>query len=505
MTDLMNKLPNVKRLVLALLLAGTLSACERILDQQPLADPVAETFYTNEAEATLAVNAIYDVLNGSLYYGNTPVALAMMEDHIYKGTNPNDGFGLSQINSLDIEPTNPYVFEWYQSLYQGINRANVAIERIQTLPSPGKISDPAKKRLVAEARFLRGLYYFYLVRLFGDVPLVLQTSADPSAPGVAKSPESAVYAQVETDFRAAIPDLPAAYNSANLGRATSGAAKSFLAQVHMWRNEAQKAIPLLEEVINSKQYALEPKFIDLFLEPNVNSKEMVFAIQYKDLGSNAESASWVRSIGVRGQRPVVNQSGFGFMVGTKELLDNYAAGDLRRDLSFWEFGEPNPATPAGAKYNAKSSSPFHLNTTDVGPQKWWWARQGYFQETATNLALIRYADVLLLYAEALNEANNGPTKAALDAINAVRARAGVQPLAAGLTKKDFFEAVLRERRAEFVFEFQRWWDLARTKTAERFFANAVYKIGKFNAKHYKWPLPQNALDRNKALVQNPNY
>ena len=390
-------------------------------------------------------------------------------------------------------------------LSAGINRANVAIERIGAIPSPGKIGDQPKKRLIAEARFLRGLYYFYLVRLFGEVPLVLQTSSDPSAPGVAKSPESGVYAQVETDFKAAIPDLPATYSAANLGRATSGAAKSFLAQMHMWRNEAAKAIPLLEEVIASKQYALESKFIDLFLESNVNSREMVFAIQYKDLGSSAESASWVRSIGVRGQRPVVNQSGFGFMVGTKELLENYEVGDLRRDLSFWEFGEPNPANPSGTKYNAKNSSPFHLNTTDVGPQKWWWARQGYFQETAANLGLIRYADVLLLYAEALNEANNGPTKAALDAIDAVRSRAGVKLLAEGLTKTAFFEAVMCERRTEFVFEFQRWWDLARTKTAERFFANSVYKMGKFNAKHYKWPLPQNALDRNKALVQNPNY
>jgi hypothetical protein len=490
---------------LAACLLLVLTNCKDILDQAPLTAPVAETFYSNEMEAIQAINAIYDVLNGTLYRGGNPVAFAMMEDHIYKGTNPNDAFGLSQINALNIEPLNPWVFNWYQGLYQGINRANVALEKIPSISVPDKISEATKKRLLAEATFLRGLYYFYLVRLYGDVPIVLQSPTDLQAPGTPKAPEAEVWAQVEKDFKEAIPGLPSAYPASETGRATSGAVKSFLAQVYMWQNQPAKALPLLEEVITSNVYQLEPQFIDNFLETNVNSKEAVFAIQYKNLGSTAESATWIKNIGVRQQRPLVEEPGFGFLVGTKEVLNNYDAGDVRRGVTFWEFGKPNPNNPTGPKYNATLSSPFHLNTTDVGPMKWWWANNGYPTWGGPNLALIRFADVLLYHAEASN-AVNGPNASAYASINKVRARAKVPELPSGLNKQGFFEAVLRERRAEFMFEFQRWWDLARTKTADKFFQGSVYKLGSFNPnKHYKWPLPQVALDRNTNLVQNPSY
>jgi starch-binding outer membrane protein, SusD/RagB family len=482
-----------------------LTNCKDILDQAPLTAPVAETFYSNELEATQAVNAIYDILNGTLYRDGNPVALAMLEDNIYKGTNPNDGFGLSQINALDIEPINPWVFNWYQGLYQGINRANVALEKIPAISVPDRISEGTKKRLLAETKFLRGLYYFYLVRLFGDVPIILQTSTDPQAPGTPKSPEAEVWAQVEKDFLEALPDLPASYSASEVGRATNGAAKAFLAQVYMWQNQPAKALPLLQEVINSNVYQLEPQFIDNFLETNVTSKESVFSVQYKNLGSTAESATWIKWIGVRGQVPLVTEAGFGWLVGTKEVLDNYDAGDIRRGVTFWEFGKPNPNNPTGPRYNATLSSPFHLNTTDVGPMKWWWANQRYPNWGGPNLALIRFSDVLLYHAEASN-AENGPNAEAYASINKVRARAQVPELKQGLNKQEFFDAVLRERRAEFMFEFQRWWDLARTKTADRFFQGTVYKLNNFNPnKHYKWPLPQVALDRNTALVQNPSY
>ncbi|MDD4109228.1 MAG: RagB/SusD family nutrient uptake outer membrane protein [Prolixibacteraceae bacterium] len=496
---------NAKITISILILLFIATGCEDILDQKPLNGPVAETFYSNETEVTQAVNAIYDILNGHLYSGNNPVALIQMEDNMYKGTNPNDGFGLSQINSVDIEPTNPYVLIWYQSLYQGINRANVAIERIPLMEVPLSISEEAKNRLLAEATFLRGLFYFYLVRLFGEVPVVLESATDPNATGLSKSTEDIVWKQVEKDFLDAIPNLPESYSENETGRVTNGAAKSFLGQVYMWTNQPDKALSLFKEVIDSHVYELEDDYIDNFLESNFNSKEAVFAIQYKDLGGTAESASWIKSIGVRGQRPLVNESGYGFMVGTKELLENYDEGDIRRNVSFWEYGKLSP-TNQNAKYNATLSSPFHLNVTDVGPMKWWWARQGYYNQTATNLALIRYSDVLLYFAESSNEVNNGPNEEAYAAINQVRDRAGVDDLPGEMNKSEFFEAVLKERRAEFVFEFQRWWDLARTKTAERFFENSVYKAGKFNpAKHYKWPLPQVAIDRNNALVQNPAY
>src|SRR5690606_13913505 len=150
--------------------------------------------------------------------------------------------------------------------------------------------------------------------------------------------------------------------------------------------------------------------------------------------------------------------------------------DKRREISFWEKGQHHPDSPLSAPYDATKSSPFHLNNTDLGPKKWYWAQKSYSTQVGVNLALIRYPEVLLLYAEALNELNNGPTSDAYQSINTIRLRAGVEPYADGsMNKNDFFDVILKERRAEFTHEFQRWWTLARTKTADRFFQNTVYK------------------------------
>lgn len=492
-------------------------SCEDILDQEPLTNPVSSTFYNNETEATLAVNSIYDVLNGTLYRDTNPAALAMLEDYAYKGTNPNDGFGLSQINALNIESTNPFIESWYSGLYLGINRANIALDRISGIPVPDAIEETIKTRLKGEASFLRGLYYFYLVRLYGEVPIITSPSADAQAKGIPKSSEEEVWSLIESDFTDAINALPESYSDANIGRATSGAAKTFLAQVHMWQKEYGLALPLLEDVIASGQYMLEPDYINNFIETNFSSLESVFAIQYADLGNTDESTFWIRYIGVRGQAGLLRHpslpessrgdSGFGWYMYTKEILENFDENDVRRAVTFWENGQTHPDSPGTDAYDATKSSPFHLNSTDVGPKKWFWARKSYSFSISTNLALIRYADVLLLYAEVLNELNNGPTTQAYQSINLVRDRAGVTPYEEGslMDKTSFFDAILRERKAEFSFEFQTWWTISRTRTAERFFENSVYKIGNFNEKHYKWPLPQQALDRNSELEQNLDY
>jgi starch-binding outer membrane protein, SusD/RagB family len=485
-----------------------LGACEKILDQEPLSQLTVENFYRSETEALAAVSAVYEILStNDQYKAFGAVALALMEDHCYKATGASDGPGMSEINEFRLFPNNQYITGWYSSCYIGINRANTAIERIGN----SAIREDAKKRLVAEAKFMRGLCYFHLVRLFGEVPLILQAASKPESGGIAKSTEAEIWAQVEKDFAEAIPALPLKVPAGEYGRAPKGAAQTFLAQALIWQKKYAAARPLLEEVINSKTYSLVANFVDNYLEAKESGAEIVFPVTFKDLGSGQFSGTnknsfFIRYIGVRGTGNAINaagrQAGFGWLLATNKLLANYEMGDKRRDVTFWEENKVSPATAKPFKATATGAN--GRNATDVGPMKWWWNVQGYDGTSGIDIPLIRYPDVLLLHAESVNEIE-GPVAAAYASVNTVRKRAGLADLKAGLSKADFFGAVMKERHVEFQFEFGRWWDLARTQTAEAVFKNDPNKTNFNTAKNYKWPLPQSALDRNPALVQNRNY
>lgn len=495
--------------LLTVLLVST-TACTDILEQQPLVNPTTDSFYINETESTLAVNAIYDPLGSSDLYKVGVLALALMEDHTYKATAAADGPGMSEISEFNLDPNNAFITGWYRTLYMGIDRANVALQRLPQV-SESAIRADVRKRLIAEAKFLRGLYYFHLVRLFGDVPLIVEPAASSDAPGIAKSPETTVWTQVEKDFSESIADLPLRYGAADAGRATAGAARSFLAQAYMWQKKYSSAGPLLEEVVKSAVYSLRPTYVDLFLEANDNNAEVVFAVGFRDNGTGRfngtnENSLWQTYLGIRGTGNQINAPtgtpGFSWLFATDKVLALYEPNDKRRDVTVWEFGKLSPTT--GKPYSAQAAGALGRYKTDVAAMKWWWNNQGYNGTSGIDIDLIRYADVLLLQAETINELI-GPTPAAYAAINAVRKRAGLPDLKTGLSKTDFFNAVLKERAVEFQFEFMRWWDLARTRTAEQAFKGAEGKAAFNPAKHYKWPLPQQALERNSALVQNPNY
>jgi starch-binding outer membrane protein, SusD/RagB family len=484
-----------------LVLVTIWSSCEKILDQSPLTQPSLDNFYRNEAEAVLAINAIYQILATSTVYNRGQIALAMMEDH----THQNVLGEMVQINQLNFQPDNSIIFGWYRGCYIGIGRANFAIDRIPKIDSKN-INAATRKRLVAEAKFLRGLFYYHLVRLFGEVPTIITPTEDVEVQGVAKSPEADVWKLIEKDFSEAIPDLPAAYAATDRGRATSWAAKAFLAQVYQWQKKNREALAVVNEIVASRAFSLHANYVDNFREATENGVESIFAVQFRDLGTTSgnQTASWVRDVGIRGTNPInaaTSQAGFGYLLASAAKLADYETGDIRRDVTMWENGKISPAT--NRAINMAAPDVLARAAADVGPMKWWWNDQGY-QGRGENLDLIRYADVLLMQAELINE-EQGPNLAAYAAINAVRTRAKLPNLKADLTKEAFFTAVLKERHVELMFEFQRWWDLARTKTAGIYYLNAVGKSTFNPAKHYKWPLPGIALERNKALVQNPAY
>jgi hypothetical protein len=364
-----------------------------------------------------------------------------------------------------------------------------------------KIDEKLKARLIGEARFLRGLLYFDLVRLFGDIPLMLNVQ-DPVYPKKALS--AAIFDQVIADLSFSEKNLPASYPVNNgKGRATSGAAKGLLAKVYLTQKNYPKAISYCKEIIASGQYALWADFQDAFRIPNSNGKEALFTVGF-GTGNNSISFWEVGQFNVRLlpkelTESVASINAQGWQVATKSLLNAYDPLDRRREVTLL------------TEVPSKSGSTIYI---EPHIQKYWdkiTEPQG--GNTENDFPYLRYADVLLMYAEALNEQNNGPTTEAYDAINAIRKRArfdgkkerAILPNLSGLNYTQFKEKLLLERRLEFVGEGHRWFDLVRFNQLETAVKAAKVKANPM-AFHKLFPIPQEEIDLNNNLLpQNPGY
>lgn len=454
------------------------------LKEEPAAFLTTEQFYKTPADAVAAVNGVYYTLNGSgqtIYNSLFQIGLDIASDEADPGPrarNPD----VRSFSVLSHATTNDRVAEIWRQHFAGINRANVAIDKIPAID----MNESLRARLVNEAKFIRALYYFNLVRLYGGVPLVLHepTALGNDALQVARNTAEEVYAQIIRDLKDA-ESLPASYGGTDVGRATGGAAKALLARVYLtrkdWTNAAAKAL----EVINgSYGYDLFANFADVFNKANNNGKEHIFSAQFK---SNASGHG--NSLGSRGTPTgIPGIDGGDADVPTALIYSQYRAGDTRKAVTFFTSlvsptnGSTYTFTPHFRKYYDASVLP---NTGESG----------------INFPVVRFADVLLEYAEAVNEAS-GPTPDALAAFNRVRKRAGIPELA-GLSQAQFRDSIYQERRLEFVYEHQRWFDLVRTgKLIEKLTA-----VGKTNVqpKHYLYPVPQREIDLNPKLTQNPGW
>jgi hypothetical protein len=338
--------------------------------------------------------------------------------------------------------------------------------------------------------------YFNLVRLFGDVPLVTKEVEDLKP---ARAPAAAVYDLIISDLSAA-EGLPLDYAAGSgKGRATSGAAKSLLAKVYLTRKEYDKAAAKALEVINSNQYQLWEDYANVFKLSSRNGKEAIFSVGFGD-GGGAISFWEVGQFNVRLLPRELTEEGVensqGWQIPTMHLYNSYDADDRRRSVTFvTEVRNRNGST------------------TQIRPyiQKYWdRVAEPKANGSFNDFPVIRYADVLLMYAEALNELGNSAT--AHEYINKVRRRArfngttylNVLPDYVGLSKEQFKTAVLDERRKEFVAEGHRWFDLARTGTLQTLVPLAKPGVVP-QAKHYVMPLPQRERDLNENLDQNEGY
>ena len=357
------------------------------------------------------------------------------------------------------------------------------------------MDEELRTRLIGEAQFLRAYFYFNLVRWFGDVPLILEPF--PTTFELPRTPRDEVYAQIEADLRAAADVLPASYSGVDVGRVTSGAARAMLAKVALTHGDFQQAADLALEVINGGQYALLPTYGEIFTEAGENSSETIFEIQAAAFEIGGGGSQYNEVQGVRGNPNL----GWGFNRPSDDLIASFEPGDPRRDATILYVGEVLPDGSAviqdnpnleGERFNQKAFVPDHPGGNGNGPG---------------NIRIFRYADLLLIAAEALNEI--GQPEQALTYLNQVRARArgsstSVLPDVTTTDRDELREAIYHERRSELALEQHRWFDLVRTgRAAEEM---EPLRPNFTPGTNELFPIPQSEIDLSQgALTQNPGY
>jgi starch-binding outer membrane protein, SusD/RagB family len=373
-----------------------------------------------------------------------------------------------------------------------ITRANLVLAKVPNI----EMDATQKGYIVAEAKFLRALGYHYLVRLYGEVPLVTTTDEQLASASGARDPIDKVYAQIVKDATEAEAGLPVSWGTTDKGRAPKAAAQALLAEHYIWRKMWAEAAANTQKIIASGTYSLRPNYLDAFLPGSQNRSEEIFAAQSSSANGAPviDIAQWTYP---RNMNPN-SAGGWGTYQPLTSFMNTYIPGDYRKDVSFFTRG----------RLSTGQDTTFVPHIYKFRPTQ----KPGLNQDV--NYPIFRYADVLLMHAEALNE--QGQTAAAIGFVNQVRARARqgtgsenrAEPanLATTLTQAQARDAIFYERQIELAFEGKRWfdlvrrgWDVFRTALATDPTATDVQQTDML------LPLPQAQLDLNPALKQNPGY
>ncbi|RAJ96029.1 putative outer membrane starch-binding protein [Larkinella arboricola] len=499
----------MKKISTLLLVAGLMAGCsEKALDVQNVNELTTDNYYKTEEDAMKAVNAAYATLaSPELYSQMIHLTQELMSDETSAtaSTSPS----LVQMREAEADASNEVFNFLWSGCYQGVYRSNLAISRIPGVP----MNEDKKSRLLGEAYFLRGLYYFTLVTNFGDVPLILKV-VDVSNP-VEKQPSrtatAQVYAAILKDFEEAEKRLPVAYEEDDIGRSTRGAAKGFRAKALLYRanltnNQADYAASaqLFKEIIDSNVYNLMPDYRDNHTNINENNRESLFEVQFS---TTVDPGAFCDECGTGGLRPLemgVRGRAYNNVIPSEWYVKQFETGDTRLLASV--FG------PRGSKFDGldyfrvlEYDSWFDIKPTDYATRKYQKDAGNEFDWTTgsdVNIRLLRFADVLLMYAEAVNSAQ-GPTGEAYAAVNRVRERADLKPLDPGLSKAAFMDWIMHERVVELGMEGHRWRDLVRWKKA---YLELTSKGRPFDEKkHYLFPIPAKERQLNPNLTQNPGW
>ncbi|GAB3554666.1 RagB/SusD family nutrient uptake outer membrane protein [Spirosoma fluminis] len=484
------------------------SSCSNFLNEEVRAAYSEDTFYKTQAQALQGLNAAYQTLTFSSDNNRLWVFGDVASDDAAKGGDPGDQADIGLVDDFSVFPSNGPVESEWALLYEGISRCNRVIQQVPTI----SMADALKARIVAEARFLRALNYFYLVNIYGPVPVLLEPkNADQLQ--IAQSPVAEVYTTViEADLQEAIKSLPAAYTGADVGRATKGAAQALLAKAYLFEGKWQQAADAAGEVISSGQYSLLPVYAQNFSQEFKNSAESVFAVQHL--------TGQVPFTGNRLNQwfaPRNSENGYFFNVPTQNFVDAFektSAGvvDPRLDYTVARAGQP---WIDGTPYDPAWSPTGYLNKKHVQPVTE--VPKSTKGDGNLNYVTIRYAEVLLIQAEALNEL--GQSAQALAPLNLVRKRAresylndpalsnaatptvpaGLLPDITNTNQSSLREIIRHERRVELGFEFHRYFDIMRY--GKEYAQNALRDKPSFKYETNRYfPIPQSERDTNKKLI-----
>lgn len=455
------------------------SSCSEILNEEPPSTLTQDAYYTNEKQAVAGVNGIYSIMTA---YGQFYALAEIPTDEGQTGGTfqPSEPT-LTSMDNFSFNASNRYFDGTWQTYYNGINRANLAISKIPDSP----MDELLRNRLLGEAHFLRALYYFNLVRWFGDVPLLTSPTTNVDGLNESRVDKLQVYELIINDLNMASDNLPDSYSGVDIGRATKGAALTLLGKVYLTIENWEAAIEALTKVIDSNSYSLFPNYMDLWELENENRTEFIFSVQFKagEIDNPYSVRFAPRSSGIQAAQS------FGDVAPEGSYLDLYSSNDKRLQVFKSSYN----------KYNSDEvvqfGHPFCFKYFDF-------AIGG---ESGKNFPILRYADVLLMYAEAKNEVDGpggGQEYSALWALNEVRTRAEISEITTTESKESLREIIWNERARELSFEGHRWFDLVRTDRL----IDVVRNTGKdISDKHKLFPIPQREIDANNNLTQNSGY
>ncbi len=497
-------------------LVSVLTACsDDFLDVEPIGTQLESNFYQTEEEAFAGLIGIYDVIGWQGTDGWTMqmgLLNAASDECFAGGSNASDQPDWVAWDAFSLTPLiGPQLGLWRKN-YTGIYRANLLLEKIEE--NRGNFSESFAARVEAEAKFLRAWFYFDLVRLFGNVPIITTTISPEDAFTLKQATPAEVYAQIEADLQdaRATVELPETLPPDQLGRTNQDVVAALLGKVILFQNDESRmgeAAGYFQDVIDSGNYFLMDNFGDIFLEENEWGPESVFEIQFSDnvpgdfnccfnsgpVNISTEGNYDVQFFGMRDYAGPLYSAGWSFCPITLDLVDRMT-GDPRFEHTIID-GNMLKQT-AGATYTEgyqntdyfiKKYAPLaeNLATDGATPLEW-----------NNNKRVIRYADVLLMAAEAY--ARSGDDGSARIYLNQVRQRVGLQPYPGSFNGQALLDAIYRERSLELATEGHRFWDLIRTGRA------AEVLDGFETGKHEYLPIPQEEIELTQgALIQNPNY
>ncbi len=487
----------MKKLYIGLVgIALLASSCEKFLEETPESFITSENLFTNQDGALAGLNAAYAALKNFRNSGRAMLIGVVGTDEAQLGIDEagvNDRLGLDAYDG-NLNPQSPAVTQMWRVIYTGIGRANALIQNVPAI----SMSDATKKQILGEARFLRALNYFWAVQLWGDVPLIEKVIDNADQYNYPRKPQQEIYNFIIADLTAAETDLPESYTGANLGRATRGAAKALLGKVYLSApapiRDYTKAAAKLGEVVTSNRYILLPNYADLFDITKENNQESIFEVQFlsPDQTNNMSFATGSRAIPDN-----LLGGGYAWFIPTDFHFNSYEATDKRKAVTFrTEFFNAAGQQVTTAN-NAEHLKPHVKKFEDPANRNL----------NGKNTYVLRYADVKLMYAEALNEL--GRTGDAIRELNDVRRRAEAAELGNNATQAELRDAILTERRKELAFEGWRWFDLKRTgRLVSLAGQHNPRAAGRVADKNNFYPIPLDEINNNEGINpehQNPGY